>query len=46
MSPDERVQFARMLQQRAGGRVGRIRADDPREGVEAFRGRIVDGYPR
>ena len=31
MSPDERVQFAQMLQQRAGGRLGGFRADDPRE---------------
>ena len=31
MSPDERVRFAQMLQQRAGGRLGGFRADDPRE---------------
>ena len=31
MSPQERMQFAQMLQQRAGGQFGAVRGDDPRQ---------------
>ena len=31
MSPQERMQFAQMLQQQAGGQVGGYQGDDPRE---------------
>ena len=35
MSPQERMQFAQMLQQRAGGQFGGVRGDDPRQLAQA-----------
>ncbi len=35
LSPQERMQFAQMLQQRAGDRFGGVRGDDPRQLAQA-----------
>ncbi len=39
LSPQERMQFAQMLQQRAGGQFGGFQGDDPRELA-----RVMSGY--
>ncbi len=39
LSPQERMQFAQMLQQRAGGQFGAFQVDDPRELA-----RVTSGY--